>query len=517
MRQCSRRDAARNQTAVEFARTGARRSYPAMSLKRQTVWNMLPLLVVTAVNVVSVPLFYRYLGADLYALWFYVITFTGLFGFADLGLGVAVGRYIGVAIGRGETAAIREYWGSGNVVAVPLLAAMALAFGTVGVAFGPQWFHVAAENVSLLRGCFVAGAFSLFFSYYGQFWNILLQAHLDFKFSGLIRVGTSLLQVLPAIVLARFTRSPLWICIWTALVGAAQLAVMAGYSRRVYQLGFEWRAARRERLREMAAYTGKTFATLLANSVFGSVDRLALGKLAAAADFAHYTICSNIGGRVQSLSVAVMGPVFHNTSRAAGGDSRHTSAAIYDEMFHFTFGWYLLAALWVATWHPVLLRVWLGAELGGAVAPLISPIVAAFCLTAVASVSGAQLGPLNRMGTSLFFTVVAGLLTVAGVYLGWRFGGVVGVAYGFLASRVAYLAQDIYVIRLVKASGWFSRRTWTAVAAQGLIAAGLATAYYLFPRDSLWLLIPAGLHIGLVPAWLLRHQLSKLWQNRQPV
>ena len=39
-------------------------------------------------------------GAELYALWFYVLTFTGAFGFMDLGLGVAVGRYIGVALGR---------------------------------------------------------------------------------------------------------------------------------------------------------------------------------------------------------------------------------------------------------------------------------------------------------------------------------------------------------------------------------------------------------------------------------
>ena len=38
---------------------------------------MAPLLVVTLVNIVSVPLFYRYLGPEMYALWFYVLTFTG--------------------------------------------------------------------------------------------------------------------------------------------------------------------------------------------------------------------------------------------------------------------------------------------------------------------------------------------------------------------------------------------------------------------------------------------------------
>ena len=67
-----------------------------MSVKRQTLWSMAPLLVVTIVNLVSVPLFYRYLGADLYALVFYVSTFSVSFGFADLGLGVSVVRSVGL-------------------------------------------------------------------------------------------------------------------------------------------------------------------------------------------------------------------------------------------------------------------------------------------------------------------------------------------------------------------------------------------------------------------------------------
>ncbi len=68
---------------------------------------MAPLVVVTVLNLVSVPLFYRYLGADLYALMFYVTSFSGSFGFADLGLGVAVGRYVGVELGRGDLDAAR--------------------------------------------------------------------------------------------------------------------------------------------------------------------------------------------------------------------------------------------------------------------------------------------------------------------------------------------------------------------------------------------------------------------------
>ena len=479
-----------------------------MSLKRQVLWSMTPLIVVSVLNIFSVPLFYRYLGTEMYALWFYVITFTGMFGFADLGLGVAVGRYMGMALGRGDHAAVREYWGTGNAVALPLLALMGAAFAGLGVAFGPKWFNVSPANVNLLRVCFVAGGFALFLSYYGQFWNILLQAHLDFRFSSLLRIAMGALGVIPAVAIAWATGNPAWIVFWGALTGVVQLALFVWYSRRQFHLGFDLRAAKRARLHEMASYTGKTFAALVVGAFAVSIDRLVLGRLAPATDFTHYANCVNVGARLQGLGGAVMGPVFHNTSRAVGGDETKP-AAIYNEMFNFTFGWYALASVCTAVWHPVLMRVWLGQEFGAEAAPLITPLVIAFCLTAIANISGSQLGALNRLGTTLTFIIATGVLTAAGVYVGWRLGGVVGVAYGFLTSRIAYLAQDLYAIRLVKAGGWLSLKTWTSLAAQSLLGGLFALVYLLFPRTSLWLLIPAVAHAGLVAVWLLRHQLRR--------
>ena len=207
-----------------------------MSLKRQTLWSMAPLLAVTAVNLVSVPLFYRFLGAELYALWFYVLTFTGAFGFMDLGLGVAVGRYIGVALGRDDQQAVREYWGTGNAIAIPLLALMGFLFALIGAMFGPLWFNVSPALVGMLRWSFIAGGVSLFLSYYCQFWLILSQAHLDFKFISILRTGISLLQVVPSIGLAWATRSPLILILWATATAALQLVIFIWHAKKSYRL-----------------------------------------------------------------------------------------------------------------------------------------------------------------------------------------------------------------------------------------------------------------------------------------
>jgi O-antigen/teichoic acid export membrane protein len=480
-----------------------------MSLKKQTLWSLAPLIAVTAINIVSVPLFYRFLGAQLYALWFYVLTFTGAFGFMDLGLGVAVGRYIGVALGRNDFQAVREYWGTGNAIAIPLLAVMGIVFAVIGVIFGPKWFNVDPSFVSLLRWSFVAGGAGLFLSYYGQFWFILSQVHLDFKFLSILRIGTSLLQIIPSIVLAWATRSPLILIIWGTAIGAVQLSIFVWHAAKNYQLGFNFPHACWHRAREMALYTGKTFASLLVGSVLGSVDRLLLGKLARPVDFTGYAICTNVGMRLVGLSGAVMGPVFSNTSRAVGRGSRESIAAVYNEIFDFTFPWYALISIWIWLWHPVLLRLWLGDNLGANVAPIFVPIILACCLTAISNIAAAQLGPLNRLGLGLMFNIAACVLLIVGIYYGWHWKGVVGVAWAFLFSRVALVAQDLFVIRLVKSGGWLSSHTWKNAGTQLTVGGIFALALLFFPRDSVWLLAPAVLHGSGVALWLLRNPLRR--------
>jgi O-antigen/teichoic acid export membrane protein len=422
----------------------------------------------------------------------------------DLGLGVAVGRYVGVALGKNDLQAVREYWGTGNAIAIPLLAAMALVFGVIGVTLGPKWFNVDPLHVGLLRWSFVAGAAGLFLSYYGQFWLILSQAHLDFKFLSLLRIATSLLQIIPSIVLAWATRNPLVLILWAVLIGVLQLAIFVWHSKKSYLLSFNLGHSRWQRAREMASYTGKTFASLIVGSLSGSADRLVLGKLAPPVDFTNYAICTNAGTRIQGLSVAVMGPVFHNTSRAVGSGNRESIAAVYDEIFDFTFPWYALVSIWGSIWSPVLLRLWLGEKLGTMIQPLFVPVIIGCCLIAISNISGAQLASLNRVGTGLVFQILLCILLVAGVYWGWHWYGIVGVAWAFLFSRVILIGQDLFVIRLVKAGGWLAFRTWRHLAFQVAIGIAFSFTTFVWARNSFWQLVPAALHAGAIACSILR-------------
>jgi O-antigen/teichoic acid export membrane protein len=485
-----------------------------MSLKRQTVWSMMPLMVVSVVNLASVPLFFSYLGPEVYGLWFYVNTFSGMFGFADLGIGVSVGRYIGVALGRGDTAAVREYWGTGQAAALPLVALMGIVFTVLGVIFGPLWFKVAPEQVSLMRVCFVLGGLSLFLNYYSQMWVILEQAHLDFRFLAILRTAATLAGLLPSILIARATGNLIWMMSWGVGVSALQLGVYYWHSRRKYGLGLNLASASWARAREMSAYLAKIFASIVVGGPLAYMDRLVLGAVAPSpASAAPYAVCVQAGSRLQGLGVSVMGPVFHNTTRAEGRGERVSAAAIYNEMFNFTAGWYVLAVVWAAVWHPVFLHYWLdiltGKHIATAVSPVFTPVIAAFCLWAMASVSSSQLGALDRAGTALGFSVAGGVFAAVCVYVGWHMAGLTGVAYGFLISRLVFVAQDIYTACLVGALGWLGGRFWLGIAVQTALGGTFALLYFVLPRESIWLLLFAALHGGLVAVWLLRHPLRR--------
>jgi len=471
---------------------------------------MAPLLVISVVNLVSVRLFYRYLGPEMYALWFYVNTLSGSFGFMDLGLGTAVGRYIGVALGAQDKTAVRQYWGTANLMAIPVLLIMAAVFIGIGVTFGPMWFQVNPEKVRLLQWAFVGGGCSLFLSYYTMFWLTLSQAHFDFKFVGLLRSVVNVVQVLASIWLAYLTGNPVVLIFGGILFGLFQLGLFVWHAGKYYQLGLNLRDASIARAKEMFSLSGKVFTMTLIDAFGSNTDRLLLGKIAPPVSFAHYNICYNVGARIWGLSYSIIGPVFHQTSRAFGKGSWDSAAAIYNETFDFTFGWYALLAVWTVCWHPVFLRLWLGHDLALQVAPAFTPLVVAFCFSGISAIAVGQLVPLNRAGAQIGFAVVNSICLGLFAVTGWFWGGLGGVAWGVLASRIVVVAQDLYVIRLVGGGGWLALHTWRHLLAQCIVGAVFFAASLLLSRPTYWEIVPAALHGCLLTAWLLRRQIGKM-------
>ncbi|HEV2330954.1 MAG TPA: oligosaccharide flippase family protein [Verrucomicrobiae bacterium] len=481
-----------------------------MGIKRQFLWNMAPLLVISAVNIISVRLFWRYLGTEMYALWMYVNTLNGTFGFMDLGLGAAVARYLGIALGAQDRKALEEYWGTGNLLALVIVSVMAIVFIVVGVFLGPVWFQVSPAHISSLRWAFVAGGFSLWLSFYGNFWLVLSQAHFDFKFIGLWRSILNVAQVATSLWLAWLTRNPV-VLIWAGvLFGLVQLFIFVRHALTRYRLGLNLRHSTIARAKELFGISNKVFGAVLVGTFGNSIDKLILGKLAPPATFTYYSVSSNFGSRISMLGLSTMGPVASQTSRAVGMGDRQKTVAIFNESFDWMFGFYALGAVWTVFWHRIFLRLWLDGDYAQSVTPAFTPLVIAFCITGIGMVSAAQLVPLNRAGVELVFAIIRTICMGLLAALGWYWGGLAGVAWGVLASRVVTIAQDLYAIRLIGGGGWLAWHTWRNLLVQFAVGGAFFATSRFLPAESLWLIAPAALHGALIGAWLLRNQIRKI-------
>ena len=416
-----------------------------MKLEQATAWSLLPILLLAILSVVTVPIYYHSFGPEMYALWFAVQTMTGSFGFMDLGMGVATGRFVGVAIGRGDLVAAREYWASGNVVNLVFLAAMALAFGLLGSFVGAQWFQSVHFDQPVFLACVWASAAGLFVNYYSQGWQILLQAHLEFRWLSINRSFFSLLTGIGMAGCAWLFHNPFPSILFGVGIGIFQLASLMWRAHHRHLMGPSLKHARWVRLREMFAYTGKTFLALISGSVLSSLDRWVLGRVAGATPFVSYNVASNLASRAQGLSVAVMGPIFHESNRGVGGEDVPRLAEIYRRSFNLLAPIYILSTLWITFWQVPWLDLWLGPKLATEVSHVLPFLIWAATVSAISNISGAQLGPLNLVGTGTIIQSISWACSGLLVWVGWQLHGMEGSAAGLLAGRFVLFFQDALV------------------------------------------------------------------------
>lgn len=442
----------------------------SVEFRKQTLLSVVPLAVNVVLNLISVPLFYRYLGADNYALWFYVQTLSGSFGFADLGLGVTMGRYVGVALGQQDQAGARAYWASGHLPALIVISALSCVFIAIGALGGPAWIDCKTIDTRVMQYAFLVGGLTLFAGLYSQLWLILSQAHLDFGFLAVVRSAGTLLAIGPAIYLAYSTHDTIMVLCWSLIACLIQGGALVARAAWSYGGGWGFHGATADHLKKMLSFSLKTVAGMIINAPFFIIDRILLSRWVPAASFAHYSIASNVGQRLHAFSTAVMGPVFHNATHLIGSKDLEGPAKIFNTSFGLVFNWYLFAGIWIAVWNKPVLDLWLGPELAVPVSAVLTPVIIGWCLRAISTTSAALLGPMDRMGAATLFNLFNGLITTASVWIGWRIGGFAGAAWGFAVSQIGWIAQDIFVTLLIGGGGWLAAATWWQTAIQIVVA-----------------------------------------------
>lgn len=292
-----------------------------MSIKRNTLYNLLGQITPLGVSLVTVPIYLHTIGEARYGVLAIIWLFTGYFGVFEMGLSRASAYHL--ARQHDDTPAVRSttFW-----TALWINLSFGLLGGVVVYAVAQQVFTHLFHMPETMRHSILASlpwiAAALPLSTLGGVLAGALEARERFAYMNLIGVfNTAVTQIGPLLV-AVFISSEL-----TWLIPAVVIARSSGL---LLQFVGVWRFLpivpsawfNRARARALITYGGWISLTNIVGPVLVTFDRMLIGALLSVQAVAYYTVPYNLVNRVSMLPGALSTSLFPRFSRAENGEGK---------------------------------------------------------------------------------------------------------------------------------------------------------------------------------------------------
>lgn len=292
-----------------------------MSIRRNTLYNLLGQMVPLGVSLVTIPIYLHAIGDARYGVLAIIWLFTGYFGVFEMGLSRASAFHL--ARQHDETAAVRSttFWTALWInLGFGLLGAVVLY--TVAQAVFTHFFHMSeAMRRSLLVSLpWIAAALPL--STLGGVLGGALEARERFAYMNLIGVFNAAVTQIGPLLVALFISPEL-----TWLIPAVVITRAWGL---LLQFVGVWRFLPivpsvlfdRSRARALLAYGGWISLTNIVGPILVSFDRMLIGALLSVQAVTYYTVPYNLVSRVAVLPGALSNSLFPRFSRTANAEGK---------------------------------------------------------------------------------------------------------------------------------------------------------------------------------------------------
>ena len=412
-------------------------------LFRNTVLNLIGLVVPLAVGFVTIPMVVRALGNERFGILALVWVVFGYFGLFDLGLGRTTTRAVADALGRNETAKVPAVlWTTVHLQTAVGLAAAALSHLAAPLIVRrvfniPDGF--VGETILTLR---IVG-WSMPVMFVGSSFRGVLEAAQRFDlvnavkvpvnilFYGLPLLGTAMGFKLPGIVGLLVLSRALALAAW----GAMSLRVLPALRTKPVLHG--------ELVRPLVSFSGWLGLSGILYAVTTSLDRLVIGSLltveAVAFYSAPYEAINRIGVVPGSLSM-VLFPAFSFLD--GGGHAKRT-----ESLFARSTKFLLLSTgpvfILLAFFARDLLRLWLGPEFAAQSAFVVVVLAAAFLVNTVVAVPNNYLMGIGRVDIAPKYQAVELVAFTGLTWAGAKLWGIKGVA---VATALRLAAFSVFLM-----------------------------------------------------------------------
>jgi O-antigen/teichoic acid export membrane protein len=408
-------------------------------ITRNSLLNFTAFIVPILTTIIFTPFLLHKMGSYGYGLWAISLSFLGLTGVFELGLGTALSKYLA------------QYLQEDSIRDVSAVASMGLVI-TLVIAFGMfvPMFLLAPTIARLFASKELAPSTveaAIRYSSIGFIPSLIKSVSLgvpigfqDYMPSSFIRVVQNLTISVAAFVVASMGAPPESVILSSVgvvwLAGVASL-IFAITRMRKHRAAFVWSMQQAKELGHYMLYSGGTQVGI---TLFSSMDRVLVGIVLGVSDAAYYTIAIGIAKKLIGFASAITHSLMPASSAwVSEGEIAKTRRYLWHSTFILLGINILLVPLLAAFAHPLLV-FWLGRE---SAEMLISPFRILILIYGVMSVSapsfhvanGIDKPWINSLGTLLQGGGVMALIII----LGRRYG-IEGAAWANITSWVKFVS-----------------------------------------------------------------------------
>jgi O-antigen/teichoic acid export membrane protein len=434
-----------------------RRSHRVIS---NAIYNLVPQVWFLGLTIFTTPVVLHRLGVDAYGVLSIVTIIAGYLAFLDLGLNVAVIKFIAAHDAKGEGAEIRRVIQTALSVFVVMALVSALALflfsgNLARILKTPE--SMQAEAALALRLSAVSFAVNLVMGVF----SAVPRALQRFDLINTLNLVLGTLQILGTVLLLLSGFGLRAVVVWGCVLSVISLATYITVAKHLFPAMSIRPRFDAVKFRELFKFSGFVMASNFTGVAASHSEKLILGGFAPIAQVTYYSVPFNLASRVLNLIPNNLFSVLFPAFAAMGAtEKRETIREAYQRAFKLIFLAVAPISILMGVFGSELLRLWIDEEMGRNGGPVLAVLAIAILVNAPAWVSvtvGQSLGrPALVAGSQVIHLValiVGGLILVPGygafgAALAWLGGNLVGIpVLVFLVNRQVLALSTITMVR----------------------------------------------------------------------
>lgn len=407
-------------------------------------------VVAVLASLVTVPLTYRYLGAERYGLWMVLISIIGMMSFADLGIGNGLVNAVSEAYGRDDQKLAREYVTSAFVLMVGI-ALVLTALGSISYPFLP-WMHlfnvrsvpVAAEGANAFLVLFAWFVVSIPLGVISRAQAGLQQGY----FPQVVGALGSVLTLLALLIVIKSHGGLGWL-VFASTIGAVVGTMINGWVlfREHPWLFPSWNAYRSSSSKRIFKLGLMFFVLQCAVAVSFTSDNIVIAQVLGAAAVAAYAVPQKLFSPVSTVVQMAVGPLWPAYGEAIARGDVAWVRRVFRASLTLTLAVTVPICTLLAIAGPYILKLFFGKSLHASISLLI--VLAVWgVVNALSMVISMLLNGAGVLKSQAVLAIAAGATNLAFSIILTRRAGVVGVCAGSILSQLLVTFPiDFLIIR----------------------------------------------------------------------